>query len=143
MATREFKFRAWDDIEKEWLCIKHLGIMNNAVWYTQAIDENENDIDPPYFVDDKKVRLMQYTGLKDKNGVEIYEGDILDYRKDTNRTLMFEVVFNHASFCRRWISKDTAKIRGLEIETLAYNTSTIFEVIGNRFENPELIEVKN
>lgn len=133
---REIKFRAWDAEEKEWLCIKHLGIMNNGIWYVQAIDENENDIDPPYFEDDKNLKLMQFTGLADKNGVEIYEGDIVHaYTEETDGWVSAELTgvieYLDNSYCIK--SFDSGIYNSLWI-----NAET-FEVIGNIYENPELI----
>lgn len=127
---REIRFRAWQRLFKEMIPVFSIDFENQMI----------NTSGPWRFFNE--VELMQFTGLKDKNGVEIYEGDILDYYGSQKDALRFEVVFHHASFKRKWINEKTAKIRGLEIETLAWNTSTIFEVIGNRYENPELLETK-
>ena len=80
--------------------------------------------------------LMQFTGLQDKNGVEIYEGDILFMLKDSSTKPPYlhdrinkEVYFEDGMFK---VYKRTV----YQAKTL-YNTS--FEVIGNIHENPELI----
>ena len=67
--------------------------------------------------------IMQYTGLKDRNGKEIYEGDIVDY----GNSRFMPVEFINGTFC---ICKNTA------MPTLM----TLYPVIGNIYENPELLK---
>jgi len=79
--------------------------------------------------------LMQYTGLKDKNGVEIYEGDILKYPQDSfGRNYLISWSNSNCGF---WF-EPIAKLRqfGSNFE-LRYSTEC--EVIGNIWENKELI----
>ncbi|KHO13109.1 hypothetical protein OA78_0855 [Latilactobacillus curvatus] len=70
-----------------------------------------------------EVELMQYTGLKDMNGVEIYEGDILQDPDDEG--FCYEVEYDYGRF--------SCGDNDL-IDCLGCN------VVGNRFDNPELLE---
>ncbi|MED0665732.1 YopX family protein [Bacillus badius] len=80
--------------------------------------------------------LMQYTGLKDKNGVEIYEGDILEAEhklKTQKFTRKYRVIFNEKGY---WDAKslDDKPVR------LCYAGFDKCEVIGNIYANPELFQ---
>ena len=80
--------------------------------------------------------LMQYTGLKDKNGREIYERDILSFGKRSHTKLpcLYKVYWNddNASF----------DIWDLRHNTWGGQVASCGEVIGNIYENPELLEAK-
>ena len=84
---------------------------------------------PVKVVYDEDYIVMQCTGLKDKNGKLIYEGDILNYSCLPGYSDIYTCTFNNGSFL----------IGGLLIS----NTHLKSEVIGNIYENPELLEVSN
>ncbi|HAP5886649.1 TPA: hypothetical protein IU352_002154 [Enterococcus faecalis] len=80
------------------------------------------------------VVLMQSTGLKDKNGVEIFEGDVLYYIPFESHINDSIVVFEKGSFC-------TKMLRNGKLTSVRFVDSEEYEVIGNIYENPELLEV--
>jgi uncharacterized phage protein (TIGR01671 family) len=76
------------------------------------------------------MKLMQYTGLKDKNGVEIYEGDLLYKELPNNRTYVVE--YSNVSFrARGTTGYKNSVLRGVVLKDT--------EVIGNIHQNPELL----
>jgi len=78
---REIKFRAWDNINKR-ICYFQPGFEWNDeydLWYLSPADWGKRVSDVPY---GENINLMQFTGLKDKNGKEIYEGDIFRVEED-------------------------------------------------------------
>jgi len=92
---------------------------------------------------DKNIELMQFTGLKDKNGKEIYEGDIVRYdlgdreaelEGEENRYDYAQIVFYNGQFLT--LNHDGATLG----EIVCFGQKNQWEVIGNIYENPELIE---
>ena len=81
------------------------------------------------------LNLMQSTGLKDKNGKEIFEGDVVDYK---GREAVIKWHGSYASFIYRFVDGLQERVSKWDPLFLAcYH----FEVIGNIYENPELLEV--
>ena len=140
---RKIKFRAWNGyriIKDE---IHRIQFYRNGHWSIIGMEKfngvnnlkREYKIASSYRPDNKAV-IMQYTGLKDKNGVEIYEGDIVratfgkhsklnEYGEWTGK-----IFFNCGSF----------DIDGEWCVALNALGDTTFEVIGNIYQNAELLE---
>lgn len=128
------KFRAWDKEENEFINIKSFGFFEDGeVWYVQAIDEFEREIEPPYFTGENELVTMQCTGLKDKNDKEIYEGDIIKgkyWLSGKYYRFIGEIEYVGSGFR----AKGVKQYKGIASE---FNPT--FEVIGNVYENPELL----
>lgn len=131
--NREIKFRAWnpDDAKMEYPLVFEICTDGALKPLINCSDGNRAYKDYP---------LMQYTGLKDINGKEIYEGDIV---KSGSRTM--QLVFKQEA-CQFWlIWKDYDGINRFKPLTATYwddNNSFIndsIQVIGNIYENPELL----
>lgn len=123
---RELKFKLWDEKEKmmvEYLncsiCIDGSGVQSfNSDGEIEGTESNIHLIP------------LQYTGLKDNNDKEIYEGDII---RNTIGKLE-KIVFNKGAFKTQSISHPNANLYLLE------SYFDYIEVIGNIYENPELLE---
>ena len=110
---RAIKFRVWD---KTLNMIHCWSAIENHFTFEELLDTN-------FF------EAMQYTGLKDKNGVEIYEGDILSYFG-----FEYEVTFEESAF--GW-SEDGQFYAFAE---MAIDEIEKTKIIGNIYENPELVK---
>lgn len=127
------KFRAWHNELGRMMSIKNMWFQDSRIEELELNDAVMNDCITAY---PDEIELMQSTGLKDKNGKEIFEGDIVDYK---GREAVVKWHGSYASFIYRFV--DGLKERVSEWDPLflaCYN----FEVIGNIYENPELLEVE-
>ena len=123
---REIKFRAWHKDERRWINLNGFDIFFNGCILEGMVDLiYEQGNLKPYPL--KVCELVQYTGLKDQNGKEIYEGDII---KDDWRNSPRVVIFTDACFMSDYKNGKSQEFIDFEVS----------EVIGNIYENPELLE---
>jgi uncharacterized phage protein (TIGR01671 family) len=121
--VREVKFRLWCEKNKEWekgeWMIAPNGRVIEMLFHRNVLLREDTHL------------LMQYTGLKDKNGKEIYEGDIVQRISMTPGGIDFlgKVVYGE---CEYWLENERGAVNLFtEIDEL--------EVISNVYENPELL----
>ena len=100
--------------------------------------DNEEELVSRNFND---VCLMQYTGLKDKNGVEIYEVDVVRIKDDDSvfRDDIARVVFNYTCFVFKSVDFEDETIEHIRRYYIEHGW---YEVIGNIYKNPELLEAQ-
>ena len=123
------KFRAWFNKEQK---------MDNYIDHISWLEDELYCIGDgiTYMVSAEDLVLMQSTGLVDKNGKEIFEGDILDYN---GRKALVRWHGSYASFIYRFV--DELQKRNAEWKPL-YLAYMKCEIIGNIYENPDLLEDK-
>ena len=134
---KEIKFRAWDKEQKRWYDYEDseifIDLHGQPLIYT-----TEN----PYPFANPDIELMQYTGLKDKHGKEIYEGDILRWKcsKSGSKAMKnYIVTIQWESHHYNLIIHDNGeKWRTYRSDWNEENR----EIIGNRWDNTELLEVR-
>ena len=125
------KYRAWDSAKKE--------MFKDTFAITESgqvvVVEQESVASSPDYVFVEHLVIMQSTGLKDKNGKEIFEGDIVDYK---GRKALVRWHGSYASFIYRFV--DELQNRNTEWKPL-YLAYMKCEIIGNIYEHPHLLEV--
>ena len=123
---REIKFRAWHKEKKIISEVLGIDILHKEIFFSNG------DVDYCEISDFKYIELMQYTGLKDMRGKEIYEGDIL-FESFGER--YHKVIFENANF-RAEAEGDFDEYSFDLIDIVAQGC----EIVGNIYENPELIK---
>lgn len=133
MTMRDIRFRAWDK--------KNQRMATGGFWVgsdygmaftvSGSVSLDELNAGKAFIEQAPEFELMQYTGLKDKNGKEIYEGDIIRGTK-----FNYSPVFDDSEYVDAVVewSKDTPRFLPHML------SSSPIEVIGNIYENPELLK---
>ena len=122
------KFRAWDKKLKTMLDVSLIDF-KKRVLVGEHWEFGETN-----FMGFDEIELMQSTGLKDKNGNEIFEGDIVDYK---GRKAVVKWHGSYASFIYRFVDELQERVSEWHPLFLAYYH---FEIIGNIYENKELLD---
>ena len=137
---QEIKFRVWDKKHKKMSLVDAIDFEHDEIYGKNG---RERYTPKPF----KDIEIMQYTGMTDKNGKEIYEGDILlstaseneeDYKKWKVSYFDGGYIVNY-----KHIPIDKRKRSINEIELLCNDNIAFyeFEILGNIYENQELMEV--
>lgn len=126
--SREIKFRAWDKENKKMMKVSSLSLENKEI----AVRENGTY----HFFRMQNLELMQCAGLTDKNGTEIYEGDIVLVKLGGVSTWYKTVVeFKEGALIASLIDEENY----IYIFNPGFDSND-FEVVGNIFENKNLLE---
>lgn len=143
IMDRIIKFRAWIKPQKkmvsvlkiDWLLKKCGGLLGGISYETEIAE---------HFVLEEHINLMQYIGLKNKKGVDIYEGDIISkFNQNHNGkdSVLTDTETKIYKYIIRW-NKERAIFEGKGIHKSVYTYGSGIEeceVIGNIYENPELL----
>jgi uncharacterized phage protein (TIGR01671 family) len=134
---RAIKFRSWDKKSKKMRYVDSIAFERITgspkvinVWGVDIIEDKDVILHR-----EKDAILLQFTGLNDKNGIPIYEDDIVHVYYGVGK-----VVFNAGCFMIAWLSDREANMELLSMQN--YKTGRIREdlvVTGNIWENPEML----
>lgn len=130
MQNRIYKFRVWDTWNKK------MHLISSIEWGydsdpKKAIVRPTGNPQDNFALLSRNLELMQYTGLKDKNGVGIYEGDVV-YVLSYRNVKVCHVVYSRASF----VLKENNPNNDIRI---SLQDEYEMEIIGNIWENPDLL----
>ena len=133
---REIKFRAWNKLSKRIAIVKHVIFDGSESGIEQAFVHYDNTpLNDDKWIPKDCLELMQYTGLKDKNGKEIYEGDIVKIWSARLGTSNYKIEYHAPSFTLTVITNTRSFPMDIDWQFVQE-----IKVIGNIFENPELLK---
>jgi uncharacterized phage protein (TIGR01671 family) len=146
--SRIIKFRAWDNKEKKWLLGYNYPNLGGFSLTGEVVLFGEwgSVFDTFLFNKDGKkwedLKIMQYSGLLDKNQKPIYEGDIVTDESKGNGVVVFKI----GCFFINYGVDGIMEFLGLKLDSFGRGkrkAKRIVEVVGNIYENPQLIETIN
>lgn len=130
---RDVKFRAWDKATRKILEVIEIDFQGMEIL---VIDHEEQEAREAVF---GHYELMQYTGLKDENGAEIYEGDIIRITTNLQENgvdYSAQIIFKDGGFCAIDGVEDNYGVRRYRLSDFGYK----LKILGNIYENNELLE---
>lgn len=144
--NREIKFRAYDKEDEE---MRYFDDENYLYHYPFILrleqvfkkDSNYDDYEDFEYKDvTDKIELMQYTGLHDKNGKEIYEEDVVKITNKNSKVIPIKPLISQIVWSEEYLAYIliTTSVKDA-FENLGDYIDYDIEVIGNVFENPELL----
>ena len=126
------KFRAWDSVEKKF--VEHFFITDNGLICNMEKPTSDRKLLIP--IEKSELILMQSTGLKDKNGQEIFEGDVVRQVR-TQPTTENETITGVVTMIEgAWLIMNDNE----QLASDLWSETDENEIIGNIYENPELLE---
>jgi len=138
---RTIEFRAWDKTNKKMVDYFHISSLDGSVTvYNYPMDYFEDQSLPEEAIDHEDYELMQFTGLLDKNGTKIFEGDIvrISYEDDEN---ISQVKYKAPMFVFENSDGHIWQPIFFSVDGYSYEYKPeMCEVIGNIYQSPELIK---
>lgn len=137
---RDIKFRAWHKNIKEMFEVGQI-TLKKGIWDYQPEDRKYIGMSIPY---QPSFILMQYTGLHDKNGKEIYEGDIVKITENIlkQKVIRLKPIIADIEWSEEYLTYTliTTSVKDAFESLTDYLDEYDIEVIGNIYENKELLE---
>ena len=155
----EIKLKAWQKFHKKMIDVTEIRFDGSGkIKSVSTYNENQcprsitySDINEDFRLErdgESCLKLLQYTGLKDKNGIEIYEGDLVRYKSEFTSPWdgqtrlkvdsLHNVVFHEGAFMTQPINGNSG-FHELRYKADSSDGSSL-ELVGNIYENPELLK---
>lgn len=149
MDNRVYVFRAWDKIKGKMVESKNIAWIDFELG--KLLARSDDGIEDYYPFQKDEFELMQFTGLTDKNGKEIYEGDVLQFYLYKRHTISSNISkesgwekyeFGWRKRCLNIVEYRIERAGFYSFGWHAYDITKLDEpeIVGNVFENPELLE---